>query len=85
MAGKSIAQSSCQNTATYVSDAAQTIDLDAVYQEVLLQSGSNLVYTTLISNDETGYNGDDFDFQILVGEAESAPTPITYNFYVELG
>jgi hypothetical protein len=57
------------------------------FQEVLLHDGSALVYTAIISQDSTGFDGNTHDFQMLVGEdghnGDSNPTP--YYFYVELG
>lgn len=84
---KNITESSCKNTATYVSDGPQTVDASALFQEILLSdplSGS-LIFTTIIENDQAGYNDAPYDFQLLVAENESSATPTLYYFFVELG
>jgi hypothetical protein len=84
---KNISNSTCRSTATYVSDTPQTIDEVAAFQEILLADSlsGNLVYGTFIENDATAYNGDTYDFQLIVAENESASVPTIYYFYVELG
>lgn len=84
---KNIVNSTCRSTATYVSDSPQTIDETTLFQEVLLSDPftGSLIYTTIIEDDEAGYNDEAFDFQLLVAENESSTTPTLYYFYVELG
>ena len=85
---KNISNSTCKSVATYVNDAAQSVSENSDFQEVLLRDdlGSFLIYTALINNDKTGYDGSStFDFQMIVAENESATVPSTYYFYVELG
>jgi hypothetical protein len=76
----------CRSTATYVSGAPQTMS-SAFFQEILLQDygTGNLVYATIINASTSGYNNQNYDFQIIVGENESATIPITYYFWVEIG
>jgi hypothetical protein len=69
---KNITADSCKSTATYINDAAQSLS-------------DNLIYTTMIENSHTGYDGQNYNFQMLVAENESATIPLTYYFYVELG
>jgi hypothetical protein len=81
-----ITANSCYNTNVYVNGSSQ----NASFYQVLLSdyagNASNIVYATLIENDEFGYNGRQMDFQLMVGENEhdgnSGPT--TYYFFVEL-
>jgi hypothetical protein len=82
-----ISQSSCRSTATYINDAAQSISVSSLFQEVLLRdtTNSNLLYAGMIDNDQAGYNSNTFDFQVIVGENESSSIPTNYYFYVELG
>jgi hypothetical protein len=82
-----ITSSSCRSTATYINDAAQTVDESARFQETLLSDPltGSLVYTTMIENNVVGYNNVTFDFQLLVAENESSATPTLYYFFVELG
>lgn len=84
---KNIVNSTCRSTATYISDAMQTITETTLFQEVLLSDSftGSLIYATTIEDDETGYNNETFDFQLLVAENESSTTPTLYYFYVELG
>ncbi len=85
---KNITQDSCKSTATYVNSTAQVVNDTANFQEILLQDGAtgSLVYSTLINNDQLGYDGvNTYDFQMIIAENESATIPTTYYFYVELG
>jgi len=56
------------------------------FQEVLLNDGTNMIYTALISQDANGFDNRTHDFQMLVGEnghnADTTATP--YYFYLEL-
>lgn len=83
-----ITTSSCRSIDTYVNDTRQTFNETARFQEVLLQDNPNsqLVYATVIEQDQLGYNGvSTYDFQLLVAENESNLNPTTYFFYAELG
>ena len=78
----------CRSTATYLTTGAQTMGSSALFQEILLRDTGtgNMVYTGLINSHTLGYDGvQNYDFQIIVGENESATTPSTYFFWVELG
>ncbi|MGV8085990.1 MAG: hypothetical protein ACP5N1_00010 [Candidatus Woesearchaeota archaeon] len=79
--------SGCRSTATYVNDAAQPTFSSAYFQEILLRDTvtNNLLYTGIINSSSTGYNGQSYDFQIIVGENESSSIPTRYFFWVELG
>jgi hypothetical protein len=80
-----INQNTCRSTATFLNSAAQTMDpLTTKFQEVLLKAESAFIYATLFSYDTNGYNNQPYDFQILVAEDDSAGSPTTYYFYVEL-
>jgi hypothetical protein len=83
-----ITSSSCRSTATYINDAAQTINEAARFQEILLRDniGGSLIYTALLEQDQSSYDGvNTYDFQLIVAENESASVPTNYYFYVELG
>ncbi|RME53531.1 hypothetical protein D6783_01790 [Candidatus Woesearchaeota archaeon] len=80
-----ISNSTCPSTFTYINSTRQNVSETADFQEILLQSGSTLVYATIIEDDLTGYrNTTTYDFQMLVGESDIAAAH-TYYFYVELG
>lgn len=91
VSGINISLSSCPSTATYVNDTAQDIDGEGVavnFQEVLLQQDRKLIYATILEQNAISYIGNTsstYDFQMIVGEAESASNPLTYYFYGELG
>jgi len=83
-----ITSSSCRSIATYLNGVPQALGPTANFQEILLRdSGTgNLVYAGLINAGVTGYNNaNKYDFQIIVGENESATIPTNYYFWVELG
>jgi len=77
----------CRSTATYINGLPQSMGPTASFQEVLLRDTGtgNLVYTSLINAATAGYNNQNYDFQIIVGENESATVPTMYYFWVELG
>lgn len=57
------------------------------WKEVLLSDATgNLVYTALLTSDKNGFNGSNYDFQMIVGEnghaGDTATTP--YYFWIEL-
>lgn len=85
VAGRTIQNSTCPAISTYINDAAQTSSENAKYQEILLKdTASNLVYATLVDKGQAGYDNSNYDFQAIVAEDQTAPTPTTYYFYVEL-
>jgi len=80
-----IQNSTCQAIATYINGSAQAATENATFQEVLLKdSSSRLVYSTLISQNTTGFDNSKYDFQMIVAENEFQETPSTYYMYVEL-
>jgi len=78
--------SGCRSAATYINGNPQAMGPTAAFQEILLRdtSNGNLIYTTLINDNTVGYNGQQYDFQIIVGENESSTIPSLYYFWVEL-
>ncbi|MFH1505706.1 MAG: hypothetical protein ABIE94_01820 [archaeon] len=91
MAGKNITLGSCYSTATYVNSSHQRpISDTSFFEEVLLQDGDKLIYSTIIENDawhyrDTNTSNETYDFQMIVGESEAQATPNRYFFWVELG
>jgi len=72
--------SGCRCTKTYNSTNSQ-----AKFWNVILNSDENTtVYTSLMDNDEIGFDGTTVDFQLLVPVNLSSGQSI-YNIYVELG
>ncbi len=84
----SISQDSCRSTATYVNDSRQSMSNTSLFQEILLQDQNNvLIYATFIDQDSPSYKNltnHTYDFQLIVGEDETASTPTTYYFYLEI-
>jgi len=78
----SITGSNCYHTNAFNSGGAQTAD----FHQVLLDDGSNnMIYTTLINGSKTGFDGNAWDFEMLLaedGHGNSATT--NYYFWVEL-
>jgi hypothetical protein len=80
--GNSIIANTCPRTFGYVNNNTQSTD----FAMVLLASGDNRIYTTIMEDSVTGFDGETHDFQLLVGENEKSgsigATP--YYFFVEL-
>ncbi|MFA6073373.1 MAG: hypothetical protein WC758_04635 [Candidatus Woesearchaeota archaeon] len=81
----------CPTTFTYVNNVSQTAD----FEGVLLTSDSNstLIFTALLEDkaegmraDKVGFDGGEYDFQLLVAEDGSAANTVVtpYFFWVEL-
>jgi len=80
-----INQSSCRSTFTWANDTAQTPSVDAPFQEVLLEDGTNFIYSTFIDDNTQGFNFNKYDFQMIVAEKGVGNYPATpYYFYMEL-
>ncbi|HLC78403.1 MAG TPA: hypothetical protein VJH92_04720 [Candidatus Nanoarchaeia archaeon] len=79
----SIGANSCPTLNTYISDVSQNTD----FEEMALYSAPNTVYATILEEDTVGYNGQRFDFQMIVPDNGSAgyTSAIPYYVYVELG
>ncbi len=81
-----ISNSTCPAISTFLNDAAQSSGEANKFQEVLLKdSTSNLIYASLVDQDQAGFDNSLYDFQAIVGENEVSGIPTTYYFYVELG
>ena len=52
------------------------------FEEVLLMDGSDLIYSSIISNDQEGFNSDLYDFQFILLVNSTQTTH--YYFFVEL-
>lgn len=76
-----VAEDSCNSTNLYVSSQTSTD-----FEEVLLYDGSYMVYAALLEDSITGFDGKEYDFQMIVPDSglEGSQTPETYYFYIEL-
>ncbi len=79
-----ISANSCPTLNTYVNNASQ----DTSFEEVVLYEavGGNIVYATILEQDATGFDGQTYDFQMIVPEngAEGFSGATAYYLYVEL-
>lgn len=81
VAGVDIQANQCYSTYGYVNNNTQSTD----FVMLLLNAGADIIYTTIIDNDATGFDGRQHDFELLVGENERNNTAVTpYYFWVEL-
>lgn len=73
----------CSSLNTYVNNVSQSTD----FEEIIIDDGTYIVYvTTIEQGGKTGYDGGNYDFQMLIPEnASSASAQIPYYIYVELG
>lgn len=78
---ETIAANTCPTLNTKVNSGLQ----DNFFEEMVLHDGSNLVFATILEEDQTGYNGENYDFQMIVPENESSASNTIYYLYVELG
>lgn len=81
-----IPASTCPAISLYVNGTSQeAAGENADFQEILLKDSANdLIYTSLINNDQYGYNNETLDFEMIVPEDEFASTPHTYYFWLEI-
>lgn len=83
VAGTSL--SNCNSTTLYVNDVSQGQDSGADFQEFLMQETTNsLVYVSILNDNTVGFDGNTYDFQMIVPETPTGAAH-TYYFYVELG
>jgi hypothetical protein len=76
-----ILANTCYTTYGYVNNETQSTD----FVMLLLNSGANIIYTTILDDNTVGFDGREHDFQLLVGENERNNTAVTpYYFWVEL-
>lgn len=79
------ALTNCPMVSTYVSDADQGQDSGDDFQEILVEDATNnLIYVSLMNDNTVGYNGENYDFQMIVAESDVQATAQTYYFWVEL-
>ena len=81
-AGNTITAGTCYATNTYVNNATQALR----FEEVILSDYTNIVFTTVLEQDQTGFDGNAYDFQMIVPENgnETFTSKTAYYLYVEL-
>jgi hypothetical protein len=68
----------------YASFTIDSTGAPGTYEEVLLESQNNLIYTAIVSAGGSSFTGQPADFQMLVAEDGTDDVPTTYYFYAEL-
>jgi hypothetical protein len=78
-----IPANTCPTLNTYVNNGTQ----DNYFEEMALYDGYNMVYATIMEPRRTGYNGQNYDFQMIVPEngAPGFTGATAYYLYVEIG
>lgn len=86
VAGNTIAADTCSAQALFVNDARQAPGSGADFQQILLEENTNeLVFVSLLNDNTVGFDGDIYDFQMIVAESSVKSSATPYYFYVELG
>ena len=82
VSGVSIGVGDCSSANSYVSNESQS----ASFEEFILYDTSNIVFATEIEDAVAGYDGADYDFQMIVPEnaSESFSGSTAYYLYVEI-
>jgi hypothetical protein len=76
-----IGQSSCPTLNTYNNTGKQ----DSVFEEIALWDRYSIIYATILEENVVGFDGNQYDFQMLVPEnGISAATATPYYIYVEI-
>lgn len=77
----SIDANECNSTNIFVNGTYQTTSF---FELLLSDSSSNIIYTAIIDWNQTGFNYQNYDFQMLVGENNNISTTTSYYFFVEI-
>ncbi len=82
VAGTTISAGTCSATNTYINNASQSTR----FEEVILHDGSDIIFTTILEEDRQGYDGNDYDFQMIIPEVALSTwsSSTAYYLYVEL-
>ena len=83
--GVDFAADACNNTVnTYINNASSGTEN---FEEVALTDATNIVYATILEDDEEGYDGGSYDFQMIVPEIglASFSGATAFYMYIEIG
>jgi len=77
----------CPTLSTYVNNVSQAQGADVFEEVALIDTNNVTVFATILENDAVGFDGGQYDFQMLVPENGSAAweSSTAYYLYVELG
>ncbi len=83
VAGTPFSANECPTLNTFVSDGTQDDD----FEEMALYDGTSIIYATILEPGLVGYDGNTYDFQMLVPEngSQGFSGSTAYYLYVELG
>ena len=72
----------CSSQNAYVSNSSN----DATFEEIIVHDGTNIVYASVIEDASPGYDGANYDFQMLIPEngSSSFTGATAYYLYVEI-
>jgi hypothetical protein len=82
VAGRSISSGTCPTINTYIANSSQDTD----FEEMALYDGTSIIYASILENDLAGYDGQTYDFQMLVPEngSQGFTGATAYYLYAEL-
>ncbi|MGY4884304.1 MAG: hypothetical protein ACP5NZ_01870 [Nanobdellota archaeon] len=82
VAGHSFSSNECPTLNTYVNSGSQ----DGDFEEMALYDSTSIIYATILEEGLAGYDGQTYDFQMLVPEngSQSFSGATAYYIYVEL-
>lgn len=72
--------SGCSLASLYVNDNKDMLN----FNETVLTDNNSIIYTTTIEQSQTGFQGSELDFQMIVGENGDTTEATNYYFYVQL-
>jgi hypothetical protein len=76
----------CPTLSTYVNNNSQTDGTGTDdFEQMALYDNASIIYASVLEDDEVGYNGENYDFQLLVPENGISGTTVTaYYLYIEI-
>lgn len=82
VAGRPINSNACPTLNTYINDVSQDDD----FEEMALYDSTSIIYATILEDNLQGYDGQTYDFQMLVPEngSQGFTGATAYYLYVEL-
>lgn len=79
-----ITNSSCPSIATNINGTSQILSENADFQEIAIDDDTNIVFVTLLEQDQQGFDSANYDFQMIIPDSYSESTQTTYYFWAEL-
>jgi hypothetical protein len=76
-----VQENTCNATNLFVNSTAQSASF---YELLLSDDAANLVYTAIVDANQTGFDNNQYDFQMLVGENGNDAALTPYYFFMEI-